>query len=269
LVDANGDGVLDIAGMGGAPGSERWRLQVIDGATGRRLWAGDTYTYKARIVCLPPRFFGVDDTDFRLHLFPARTPDAPMVVALQDHVSQVGLGKDCVRIAEDNRQEQVISLVGNHVDRCNADLVENQGVGEYQSRIDNNVELAVQGARYAVSHRSPGTPFIIASKSKDGRPLWTANLPFVPTDDGVRLVATPDMLVVWGADPSRTEYATMIGLDVNTGNTRYAVTQNSHWSSHFVTNFLYNGRYVVVGWGYGLHAYDPNTGERVWHIGGR
>jgi hypothetical protein len=32
---------------------------------------------------------------------------------------------------------------------------------------------------------------------------------------------------------------------------------------------LFNGRYVIVGWGCGLHAYDPRTGERVWHIGGR
>jgi hypothetical protein len=31
----------------------------------------------------------------------------------------------------------------------------------------------------------------------------------------------------------------------------------------------FSRRYVISAWGFGLHAYDPKTGERAWHIGGR
>lgn len=27
--------------------------------------------------------------------------------------------------------------------------------------------------------------------------------------------------------------------------------------------------HIYITWGCGLHAYDPRTGERVWHLGGR
>jgi hypothetical protein len=53
-----------------------------------------------------------------------------------------------------------------------------------------------------------------------------------------------------------------------TGAQRYAVNQKSTWSGN-VQSLVYNGRYVLASWGCGLHAYDPETGERVWHIGGR
>ncbi len=39
LVDANGDGVLDVAGLSAGPGSDTWKLRMVDGATGSVLWS--------------------------------------------------------------------------------------------------------------------------------------------------------------------------------------------------------------------------------------
>ncbi len=84
------------------------------------------------------------------------------------------------------------------------------------------------------------------------------------------MVSTPQMLVAWGRTTSNDPVGVIVGLDPQTGNQRYAVAQDSHWSDGVSDIGLeFNGRYVIAVWGFGLHAYDPSNGERRWHIGGR
>jgi hypothetical protein len=59
-----------------------------------------------------------------------------------------------------------------------------------------------------------------------------------------------------------------VGIDPATGAELYAKPQGSSWSGN-IGSFEFNGRFVIAAWGAGLHAYEPATGERVWHIGGR
>jgi outer membrane protein assembly factor BamB len=269
LVDANGDGVLDVAGLGATPGSEIWRLQLVDGATGTRLWSGGTYSPYAKLVCLSPQYFGIDNVDFQLRLFPARSPDSPVNVALHDHIERAGLGTNCITVKQTNGETLSISLAGGR-DRCDAaNLLENQGFGAQVSSISHVMEIVTGDSSYTLTEHEPGTPFLIVTKFISGHQKWTQQLAYVPTDSGFRAVATLNALVVWGGMPSDDKYAAIIGLDPETGAQRYAIKQSSDWSGRVLRDISFNGRYVIVSWGFGLHAYDPSTGERVWHIGGR
>jgi hypothetical protein len=76
------------------------------------------------------------------------------------------------------------------------------------------------------------------------------------------------MLVIYADDPANDHYGVLIGVDPRTGAQRYAIRQDSS-SSGDIWNFEFNHVYIIATWGFGLHAYDPQSGERVWHIGGR
>jgi hypothetical protein len=271
LVDANGDGALDIAGMGAAPGSEIWQLRLVDGATGRLLWSGESFKPQANLVCFSPRFFAVDNTDFHLHLYPAACPDRSVVVTLRDRVDQVGLGDGCIALRLADDQEQAFSFTGAALDRCQAGpLLKDRGLRGSFYGDGLKTQIAEDGSTYAVAQRDRGTHFLLVRRSKGDQVLWSRELPYVgAADQNFGLVLTPDTEILWGANPAEKEYALIIGLDPQTGNERFARRQSSHWSSNALYSMVYNGRYVIVGWGFGLHAYDPRTGERMWHLGGR
>ncbi len=151
LVDANGDGVLDVAGLAGVS-PESARLRLVDGATGKPLWSGRTYSSSAHLVCLSPRFFGIDDVDFRLHLFPARTPNDALAVAMSDRVDKVGLGEDCVAIRFTNRQETSISFSGTTVSRCDTTgLIEYWGI----RKSSDHTTITSNGTVYSLTEREP------------------------------------------------------------------------------------------------------------------
>ena len=98
--------------------------------------------------------------------------------------------------------------------------------------------------------------------------LWSTDLRVVKPNGGLSFAVTPSMLVVYAIDPSDNDYGVLVGLDPTTGLQRYAQRQDSHSSASF-RSFHWNGRFVLIDWGFGLHAYDPTDGRRVWHIGGR
>jgi hypothetical protein len=49
---------------------------------------------------------------------------------------------------------------------------------------------------------------------------------------------------------------------------RFAAPGSERWRVGVVDGKT-GASYIIATWGFGLHAYDPQTGERVWHIGGR
>jgi hypothetical protein len=268
MVDANGDSVMDVAGLSAVPGSETWMLRVVDGVDGRSIWSGQRYAPSARLACGSPSVFGIDDVDFQLHVFPARHPDAAFAIRLDDHIDKVGVGQNCLLVQTSHGPETAVAFTGAHIDGC-ADAALGERGGDVHVTTRDTLHASWDSTNYELSTRHPGTPFLLVSASSAGRLLWTNGLRYVRADAGLGMVATPNMLVVFGGDPRDDHYGVVIGIDPATGAERYAERQDSKWSGFPMQSMHFNGRYVIITWGYGLHAYDPSNGHRVWHVGGR
>jgi hypothetical protein len=270
LVDANGDGALDVAGLAAAPGSQRWKLHLVDGLTGNVLWSEKEYKPVNGIVCLSPHFFGLEADDFRLQLFPAKKLDSPLTIPLSDHIDQLGAGDGCVLIKTRDGAQKSVSLTAGPVGQCNApglgDPWGNWGINEGST--DSGVERVSAGKTFLLSYRNPGTPFLTLTARAQGQQLWTQSLSAIKPNSGLAFAVTPGMLVVYGVDPKDDDFGVVIGVDPETGAQRYAVRQDSSNSADF-RSFHFSGKLVLIDWGFGLHAYDPADGRRVWHIGGR
>lgn len=268
-VDANGDGVLDIAGRGAFPGSDHWAPLVVDGKTGRALWNGKPTVAGARDVCWGPGLFAVDEEDFKLRLFAAKAPDAERIVQLEDHVSSYGAGQNCLRLQLANGSTVSLAVNGERIARCEASESINPGRRLGVSTSSSEAMAVTVGSRsFELTTRQPGTPFLTLSASENGKPIWRRDFPFIQADLGKGLAIAGDLIMVYGAEPRGDEFGVLIGVDAATGVQRYAVPQGSHWSGR-IQGMFFNGQYVIVMWGFGLHAYDPADGKRVWNIGGR
>jgi len=219
-------------------------------------------------VCWGPALFAVDEEDFKLHLFAAKSPDAERIIQLEDHVASCGVGVSCLRLQLANGSTLFLSVNGERIARCDASESINPGspLGVSSS---SQAMLATAGSRsFELTTRQPGTPFLTLSASENGKPIWRRDLPFIQADSGRGLTIAGDLVMVYGAEPRGDEFGVLIGVDAASGAQRYAVPQGSHWSGR-VRGMFFNGQYVIVSWGFGLHAYDPADGKRVWNIGGR
>jgi hypothetical protein len=186
-----------------------------------------------------------------------------------NHVRQLGLGDGCLRIDTANQQQTFISLSGQAKTECLASPVKQPGGPNGVNHDDEKaLDLDADGVRYSLTAQAVGTAFLSVTAHAGERQLWQANLRSVKADSGLAMVVTPGVLVVYASDPTDDHYGVLIGLDPRTGAERYSVRQDSHWSGNLFS-LHFNGRYVIAAWGYGLHAYEPTTGDRVWHIGGR
>ena len=269
LVDANGDAALDLAGMSATPGSEQWKLRLVDGATGSVLWAENDYAPANGVICASPRYFGVDGGDFRLRLFSARALASPMTIPLSDHVDKLGLGDNCLLLKTADDAQKAIDLAGTSVARCAPPaLTDAWGDWGVNTDPDKGLERTSAAKTFKLTYRSPGTPFLILTARAQDRELWSKTLPAIRADSNLAFVVTPGLLIAYGADPQDNDYGVLVGIDPETGTQRYALRQDSHWSANF-RSLHWNGRFVIIDWGFGLHAYDPSDGHRAWHIGGR
>jgi hypothetical protein len=270
LVDANGDAALDLAGMSATPGSEQWKLRLVDGATGSVLWSENDYAPVNGVICASPRYFGVDGGDFRLRLFSAKALASPMTIPLSDHVDKLGLGDNCLLLKTADDAQKAVDLAGNSVARCDppalTDAWGDWGVKSLDT--ERGLERTSGAKTFKLTYRSPGTPFLILTARAQDRDLWSKTLPLIKAGSNLAFVVTPGLLIVYGADPQDDHYGVLVGIDPETGTQRYAVRQDSHWSANF-RSMHWNGRFVIIDWGFGLHAYDPSDGHRAWHIGGR
>jgi hypothetical protein len=270
LVDANGDGALDVAGLAAAPGSERWKLHVVDGLTGNVLWSENEYKPVNGIVCLSPGFFGMESDDFRLRLYAAKKLGSPLLIPLTDHIDQVGAGAGCALFKTQDGAQKAVSLTAAPVSQCSAPTLDNPwgdwGIKERDTA--DGLKRTSGEETFSLTHRNPGTPFLTLTARAQKQQLWTQNLSAIKPSSGLAFAVTPGMLVVYGVDPKDDNYGVLVGVDPATGAQRYAVRQDSSNSAAF-RSFHYNGKLLLVDWGFGLHAYDPADGRRAWHIGGR
>jgi LSD1 subclass zinc finger protein len=295
MVDANGDGVLDAVGLLGHPASDKIPMAVVDGRNGDVLWQGGDYNLYTKVLCLGPNAVALDRQDFNVDFRPAKDPDRLVKVRVPDRTAEYGVGNGCVELATQAGVVTALSFEGKAVASCTTARRPVWNAAGYQAPVTSSSDIWYQtigGVTYVLVEEHVGTPFITATAVRGVLPapepgesmnasafrkalptlptLWTVKLPFSSESDGCPGIVIGKRLVTWGIDPAHDDAGgVLIGLDIASGSLTYAKTQGSPTWSKKLRELHTDGTHIVALWGFGIFAYDPTTGERVWHIGGR
>lgn len=265
LIDANGDGVLDIAGLTGS--SETNQPTVVDGNTGSVLFTAPAVKKAEQLGCLGESGFFVVQGNFQVDFYTARSPWGKTSVMARDKVSAYGAGLGCVQLRTDDGTTQGIQLPSGVATTCPATVrryYEDQP--GLMGLTDHNTELVVGTRKYSMNTRPSGTEILTVKVSEGSKVIWTKELPYASCTFGTGIAVLAGKIVLWAAEPSERSKGLIVGLDEATGNQLYEVPVTDS-----VTNnprfFKSNGKYVLaVSWG-ALRAYDPATGAEAWRVG--
>lgn len=266
-VDADGDGIGDVASMAWSSGHQD-RITVVSGKDGRILWQSRSLKQNIPFYCLSREWIAVEHPGFRLELHHVRRPQKAVTVTLRDKLDAVAAGTGCVRLKTADGRVTGLRLPQGTTGPCRAGKLRrarllHHGVIE---RSDRRGAVTRDGVRYEVRMRRQGTPMLTVEARRRGRRIWTRDLPLSASRYGTALALVGNRLVVFGVRPQRETQGVLLALDPASGAQAYA-RDLRHQSSQALAYFEYNGRYVVLAAWVGLHAFDPATGERAWHIG--
>jgi hypothetical protein len=266
-LDANGDGVADMAGLSGEPGSDP-RPTLVDGASGRVLWSGAPVPRQVQLGCLGSEWLFLVTPTFQADFYSARNPGAPVRVLLRDLVDSYGLGPGCAKLKTDDGTTQGITLPGGAATSCRATLRRYYG-GHRPGLIgltEEATERRVGKRTYSLRKRRSGSDVLTLRIEDGGVLLWTKELTYAAPTFSTGLAVAEGVVVLWAARPGALDRGLLIGIDEATGDQLYEKP-----SSSFVSNDIgfmsFNGRYVVVQSWVKLYAFEPRTGEQAWAIG--
>ena len=267
LIDANGDGVSDVAGLSGP--SQTNQATVVDGKTGQVLFTAPAVKKAEQLGCLGDNGFFLVEGNFQVDFFTARSPWGKTQVMARDKVSQYGVGNGCVQLRTDDGTTQGFVLPGGVATTCPATPL-HRYYGErapgMMGLTDSHTELTVGARKYELNQRASGTEILTVKVSENGKPVWSKELTYASCTFGAAIAVAPGKIMLWAAEPSDRQKGLLVGLDEATGNQLYElpITDSSSSSPEF---FKYNGKYVLaVNWG-ALRAYEPATGAEAWRVG--
>ena len=265
LIDANGDGVFDIAGLSGP--SEMNQATVVDGKTGQVLFTAPAVAKVAQLGCLGDDGFFVVQANFQIDFYTARSPWGATHVMARDKVSEYGQGPGCVQLKTDDGTTQGIQLPSGVATTCAAKLTryyhDKPGL---MGLTDHGTALALGTRKYTMTQRASGTEILTVSVTEGARSVWSKELPYASCTFGAGIAVAPGKLVLWAAHPADRDKGLIVGLDEQTGRQLYELPVPDS-SSDSPELFQYNGKYVLaVNWG-ALRAYDPATGVEAWRVG--
>ncbi len=266
LIDANGDGILDVAGLAGASGDNR--AVIVDGKSGQVLFTTPA-ARATQLGCLGENGFFVADANFRIDFFNARSPWAKTEVVARDKVSEYGVGTGCVQLRTDDGTTQGVQLPGGASTTCPSKVLHRYS-GEHTPGMmgltDSGTELRFGARTYALTKRAAGTEILTVKVTEDGRPVWTKELSYASCTFGAAIAVSPGKILLWAAEPADRNKGLLVALDEATGNHLYELPIADIASSN-PELFRYNGQYVLaVNWS-ALRAYEPATGAEAWRVG--
>jgi len=267
LIDANGDGVLDVAGLTGA--TELNQPTVVDGSSGKVLFTAPAVGKAVQLGCLGENGFFVVEGNFQADFFTARSPWGKTAVMLRDKISAYGAGQGCVQLRTDDGTTQGVQLPSGVATTCPvATLRRYYGFDEpgLMGLTDHATELTVGARKYGMTVRASGTEILTVRVTEGVKPIWNKELPYATCTFGAGIAVGAGKIMLWAAQPSARDKGLLIGLDEQTGNQVYeiAIPDSVSNSPEF---FKFNGKYLLaVNWG-ALRAYDPGTGAEAWRVG--
>ncbi|HKO46428.1 MAG TPA: hypothetical protein VJV79_01815 [Polyangiaceae bacterium] len=267
LLDANGDGVFDIAGLTGA--SETNQATVVDGNTGQVLFTAPAVAKAEQFGCLGANGFFVVEGNFQVDFFTARSPWGKTSVMARDKVSAYGVGQGCVQLRTDDGTTQGLQLPSGVATTCPVTAMRRYyGFDEpgMMGLTDKSTDLTVGARKYRMTVRPSGTEILTVRVTEGAKEIWSKELPYATCTFGAAIAVGAGKIMLWAAQPSERNKGLLIGLDEQTGNQVYeiaipdTVSNNPHY-------LKFNGKYVLaVNWG-ALRAYDPATGAEAWRVG--
>jgi len=267
LLDANGDGIFDIAGLTGA--SDQNQATVVDGKTGALLFTAPPVGKAAQLACLGVDGFFVVQANFQVDFYTARSPWGVTHVMARDKVSEYGEGPGCVQLKTDDGSTQGIQLPGGVASTCPVKTLRRyrgDRAAGLMGLTDHGTALALGARKYTMTQRASGTEILTVSVTEGARTIWSKELPYASCTFGAGIAVAGGKIVLWAAHPAERDKGLLVGLDEQTGSQSYElpIPDMSSDSPEF---FQFNGKYVLaVNWG-ALRAYDPATGSEVWRVG--
>ncbi|HEX3777327.1 MAG TPA: hypothetical protein VHV51_22795 [Polyangiaceae bacterium] len=267
LIDANGDGVLDIAGLSGP--SETNQATVVDGNSGKVLFTAPPVSKAEQLGCLGLDGFFVVGANFQVDFYTARSPWGVTHVMARDKVGEYGAGPGCVQLKTDDGTTQGIQLPSGVAAPCSAKVMRRYA-GEQKPGLigltEHGTALALGSRKYTLTKRASGTEILTLTVTDGARPIWSKELPYASCTFATGIALAAGKIMLWAARPGDRDKGLIIGLDEQSGNQLYEFPV-SDISSDSPELFQFNGRYVLaVNWG-ALRAYEPATGKEIWRVG--
>ena len=267
LLDANGDGVFDVGGMTGAPGTGTTPT-IIDGKTGDVIWEGEASPKGSVSTCAGDGWLVVSRPDFRIEFHNARKPEVPVKYLARDKLQAISLGKGCVSIKTDDGTTAGVALPGGTATKCDAPKPRRL-TAEWPGVVgltQHGTTITVGSTKYSVKKRKTGTKMLTVEVSKSGKTLWSKELPYAAPTFNTAIAVGQGMVLVWAASPADRKKAILVGLDAKTGTQKYEHPQNG-LVTNTIEQFRFNGRYVIAMYWGKVYAYEPKTGEIAWTAG--
>lgn len=267
FLDANGDGVFDVAGLTGPPG-EATTPTIVDGKTGEVRWKGEAMMKGTASTCAGTEWLVASRPDFRLEFYRARQPDVPVKFLARDKLEALSVGPGCVKIRTADRTVTGVALPGGTATTCNAPEPKRltDDPPGMVGLTDDESALVVGGKTYALKKRKQGTKILTVEVTASGKTLWSKELPYVSPTFSTAIAVGQGVVMVWAASPAEKRRGILVGLDANTGNQLYEKPQNGQ-VTHSVEQFAFNGRYLIAMYWGAVYAYEPKTGELAWKVG--
>lgn len=267
FVDANGDGIFDVAGLSGKPG-EGTTPTLADGKTGEILWQGEPSIKGARSACAGDKWLVVSRPDFRIEFHDARKPEVPVKYMGRDKLEGISLGKGCVNIKTADGTLTGVSLPGGTATTCDAPKPErltDSPLGVVGLTTEGT-QISLGPRTYRIQKRKSGTKMLTVEVTESGKTLWSKELDYASPTFNTAIAVGRGMVMVWAASPADPQKAILVGLDATTGAQKYEKPQSGQVTNS-VYQFQFNGRYLIAMYWGKVYAYEPTTGEIAWTVG--
>lgn len=265
FVDANGDEFLDPAGKTGVPVEQNY-VSALDGVSGARLWStSKAFVGPAKMFCVDKNTILVGTPDFQIHALAARGGGLLWSARLTDKADVVTVGDGCVSVRTGDRKATGLSLATGADQGCSAPEVPRGGF--FGRQIPAPKVVRAGDLEIVLKSRREGTPVLTVQGTRGGdSAVWEQQLTMKRAGDDFFAVMHGTVFVA-GADLVDPQLI-VTGLDPATGRPLYSRKEASNWSAN-AGRLEAQEPHIYITWGCGLHAYDPRTGARVWHLGGR
>lgn len=272
-VDANGDQTPDLAMWSGGWSSAH--PVVIDGATGRGLWAAPSVPHLADsfMHCTDPNTVIVSHRDFSVFAYEANGGKQRWSVKLSDQALRSAPGPGCLLLETADEKQTGLSLANGVSVNCPPA----RKPGNFRERGPARADqpLAIGGLQIALTARSTGTPMLTLTArtprtpgffppDRGGAVAWQTDLGIyvnIPYAMAGRIAAAGGVIVVGGRVLSSDIRVRLQGVEAATGRMLWARDFGAGAGIAFVES---RNERLYVGVEQAVRLIDPRTGADLW-----
>jgi hypothetical protein len=268
MVQANGDETLDVAVFAHGSSYDGARIALFDGKDGSQLFKSERLEGAAGLVCLDESAFLVHFSDFRQQIYQPAKPEEVLEFVGTDSVQHAGRWRDCIGVKTADGASQSYSLSAGKKSECEVPTLQfiHHLAPNVMSLTGDEVRWKRAGVHANLTITKPGTPRLKVEYRGEDEARWETQLDFSKPTFATAIDTFPGRVMVWGASLGKQDECFLVALDDATGEVVYTVPFPQPMANS-IQFFLWNGDFLLVGFGGGLWAIDPETGEKAWTLG--